>query len=256
MQKTPKTTFGGIALHHAMLVILAPLLAVLTTAAVESAVQAGGPTYLVRYKIRDLEPSLIVVALMLPITVTLSVSYQLLLQRCRLNITSKKLLIASLIISFPLCCMAFAGLINYKPMYALAGSTMGITVTLPVIFHAWSNELSGPPAIIPSLVPTNLETYGWIKRLAEAFSYIIALLLCVPASIQETRTGFGLREIMIDFLEDPFIVPLAVYILVASSSSTGRLIRPKGFKLSSTLLLIAGFRCAGLILISLLPKTR
>ena len=256
MRNTTKTSVWRIILHYALLTLIAPLIAVVTSGANERMRNDGVSNFDIEHSLRDIPPGLIVVALMLSLTVPLSATYQFLLQKSRLSNSSKTTLLASLIITFPFCCMAFAKVINYNLMYALAGGIMGIAITLPVVFHAWTDELNIAPASSPDIASHNKENVALREQLAEALKYVLAILLCLPASLEETKLGYGPREVFIDFLEGRFLIPLAVYLWAARSSKTGNLIRPKGFKLSSTFLIIGGLRFVGLCLVASFPKTK
>jgi uncharacterized BrkB/YihY/UPF0761 family membrane protein len=145
MKPEPIRPMLKILYHYLCIVFLAPLIATLATGIFERICHRDSLEYVISHVLRDVEPSLIVVAVFLPFSIPLSALYHLLLRSEKIKKGTKKSVIASSLIAFPLICFHFSSIIRYNSLYASVGGIIGALAAFPFLKFLWSGETQDGP---------------------------------------------------------------------------------------------------------------
>jgi hypothetical protein len=95
----------------------------------------------------------------------------------------------------------------------------------------------------------------WLQVLLQIVTGFLGILMCLPVGLEEIRGSYGFREFIIDFLEWPFVIPLAFFIIgkcVKDKHSR----EPRRLRIATLLFIIGSLRYMLLFLVPhFWPKT-
>lgn len=95
----------------------------------------------------------------------------------------------------------------------------------------------------------------WLQVLLHIVTGFLGILMCLPVGLEEIRRSYGFREFIIDFLEWPFAIPLAFF-LIRKYVKDKHSREPRRLRIATLLFIVGSLRFILLFLVPhFWPKT-